>query len=94
MNTVPVWLQDDLIRAAFLAGVMHGAGGTIGEVERSVHIALGETAAMPSIRDAFRNNPISGRHYADVGAWQESLSHYEAGMPKVEPARRDRKSVV
>lgn len=69
-----------MIRAAFLAGVAYKAGATIAEVERATWIALGESGAVPVVRDARKNRPIAGHRWADVSAWSMSLVHWSGRL--------------
>lgn len=78
-----------MVRAAYLAGVVAGksnaagyADATSGEVERSVRISLGETGALPMVRDASKNRPIGGVRWADVSAWGISLVHTAANFDR------------
>lgn len=88
---IPPWARGKLIRAAFLAGVAYQAGATLPEVERATWVALGETGAMPVVRDALKNRVIGGHRYADVSAWQVSLVHWMKnllGFPQPEGRQR------
>lgn len=70
------WACRKMVRAAYLAGVVAGqADATLGDAQRSVRISLGETGALPMVRDASKNRPIGAMRYADVSAWGISLVH-------------------
>jgi hypothetical protein len=75
-DVIPVWARSKLIRAAFLAGCIYQAGGTVDEVKRATDITLGESGAMPVVRDATKNRPIAGHRWADVSPWGLSLIHW------------------
>lgn len=72
---VPRYALGQLIRAAISAGQSWQAGAPLAEVERLLHIKLGETAVLPLVRPAARNRPIGGTRYADIGDAQVSAVH-------------------
>lgn len=87
---IPVWARAKLIRAAFLAGAVYQAGGSLSEVKRATDICLGESGAIPVVRDARKNRPVGGHRYADVSPWGISLVHSikdVLGKPRIEQER-------